>query len=151
MNSEEVPGKSGGLGDEQIGYFAEVLQDNEKVRWVCVFVHKPLWSRGKNTGWGKFSSLLAGREHTVFGGHSHTYLKSVRDGVNYYKLATTGASSKLTGPEQGRFDHIMWVTMTDQGPRIANLLLDGIFGDNPPEEARLKNLNNQKTTVSSPK
>ena len=151
MNSEDMPGKSGGLGDEQIDYFADVLQNNAKTRWTCVFVHKPLWSRGKNTGWEKFSSLLTDRDHTVFGGHSHAYLKSVRDGVNYYKLATTGGVSNLRGPEQGRFDHVMWITMTDEGPRIANLLLDGVFGDNPPEEAKLKNLNKQKTTASPPK
>jgi len=29
------------------------------------------------------------------------------------------------------YDHITWVTMTDKGPTIANLALDGIAGDNP--------------------
>ena len=33
----------------------------------------------------------------------------------------------LLGPELGTFDHIVWVTMTDAGPRIANLLFDGIL------------------------
>ena len=28
------------------------------------------------------------------------------------------------------FDEIVWVTMTDQGPRITNLLMDGIYDEN---------------------
>ena len=30
----------------------------------------------------------------------------------------------------GEFDHIVWVTMTKDGPRIANLMLDGIYDEN---------------------
>lgn len=36
----------------------------------------------------------------------------------------------MRGTAFGEFDHIVWVTMTDSGPRIANLLLDGIFDEN---------------------
>ena len=147
MNSEDIL-KSSGIGDEQIDYFADVLQKHAKTRWICVLVHKPLWKKEEITGWKKFSSLLAGRDHTVFAGHNHRYSKAVRDGVNYYQLATTGGTSKLTGPQQGRFDHVMWVTMTGEGPRIANLFLDGIFGDDPPAEAKSKT---PKTVVPSPK
>ena len=35
--------------------------------------------------------------------------------------------SKLRGPEFGEFDHVVWVTMTVDGPLIANLLLEGIW------------------------
>ncbi|MBW8036212.1 MAG: hypothetical protein FVQ79_11425 [Planctomycetes bacterium] len=153
MNSEDILAKSDGIGDEQIEYFADVLKKHQNATWVCVFVHKPIWQKKDANGWQKFAPLLSGRKHTVFSGHDHKYSKAIRNGVNYYKLATTGAgsASKLKGPQQGKFDHVMWVTMTDQGPRIANLLLDGIFGDDPPTEAKLKNLNDQKTTASSPK
>ena len=30
----------------------------------------------------------------------------------------------------GKFDHVMWVTMKEDGPRIANLTLDGIWDEN---------------------
>jgi hypothetical protein len=30
----------------------------------------------------------------------------------------------------GEFDHVVWVTMTGAGPRVANLMLDGIFDEN---------------------
>jgi hypothetical protein len=35
----------------------------------------------------------------------------------------------LRGPLFGQFDHVVWVTMTDAGPRIANLLLEGIWDE----------------------
>ncbi len=80
--------------------------------------------------------LLKGRGYTVFNGHVHSYLKTTRAGQNYYRLATTGGSSGLSGIPSGQFDHVVWVTMTDNGPIIANLALDGIAGDNPPKEAK---------------
>lgn len=36
----------------------------------------------------------------------------------------------MRGIPFGEFDHIVWVTMTDKDPIIANLLLDGIFDEN---------------------
>ena len=75
--------------------------------------------------------MLSSRSYTIFAGHEHEYAKAIRDGHNYYTLATTGGGSELTGLEDGSFDHIMWVTMTDEGPKVVNLMLDGIFDDDP--------------------
>jgi 3',5'-cyclic AMP phosphodiesterase CpdA len=121
------------LGEEQLEYFKNVLKKNSDVRWTLLFLHQPLWHENYkgDTDWQQIEMLLSDRQHTVFAGHFHTYQKSVRSGQNYYGLATTGGASGLTGPENGQFDHVVWITMTDQGPRIANLALDGIFDDNP--------------------
>ena len=78
-------------------------------------------------GWSKVEKLLAGRSYTVFAGHVHRYQKFVRQGQNYYMLATTGGDSMLRGVEYGEFDHIVWVTMKKDGPVLANILLDGIL------------------------
>lgn len=32
----------------------------------------------------------------------------------------------MRGKTHGEFDQIAWITMTDEGPQIANVLLDGI-------------------------
>ncbi|MEL7376709.1 MAG: hypothetical protein AAFN65_07110, partial [Bacteroidota bacterium] len=69
------------------------------------------------------------REHTVFSGHVHHYQRFTRNNGRYYTLATTGGGSRLRGPRLGEFDHISWVTMTDDGPIMANLALDGIYSD----------------------
>ena len=56
-------------------------------------------------------------------------------GFSYYSLATTGGVSSLAGPAEGEFDHLVWVTMMDEGPRVAILMQDGVWGDNPVAEA----------------
>jgi hypothetical protein len=90
-------------------------------------------------------TLLAQRPYTLFSGHHHAYLKDTKNGQGHYILATTGGqgtgekfttkygtpSKKLAGLDKGQFDHIMWVTMTNKGPVIANLLLKGILDDDP--------------------
>ncbi len=60
-----------------------------------------------------------------------TVARAVRNGKSYIRLATTGGVSTLDGPIVGTFDHIVWVTMTDDGPVMANLLLEGILDDEP--------------------
>jgi hypothetical protein len=80
--------------------------------------------------WPELEEELIKRPHTVFAGHVHKYLKRVRHGRSYLQLATTGGGSQMRGIEEGEFDHVVWVTLTDDGPVIANLLLDGIHDEN---------------------
>lgn len=146
-NTDDPPVRS--ISEEQIAYFKDVLDNNKTVRWTLVFLHRPTWLAdysGKTPVNGeRFEALFRDRPHTVFAGHDHKYSKAVRDGFNYYILSTTGAqgrgekyvtsrgnnSMKLLGMEKGEFDHLIWVTMTEEGPVVANLLLDGILDDDP--------------------
>jgi hypothetical protein len=34
---------------------------------------------------------------------------------------------KLWGPEWGEMDHLMWVVMTKDGPRVSNICVDGVL------------------------
>ena len=133
LNSED--GEPANVGPEQRDWLAGVLAEHGDVRWTLVFVHKPLWNYAddgelRDTGWAEVEELLRGRRHTVFAGHFHRYTKHVRNDSRYFVLATTGGGSSLAGPLYGQFDHVVWVTMTDDGPRIANLMLDGIWDEN---------------------
>src|SRR5271154_6943319 len=92
---------------------------------------KPVWMQenlGTN-GWLEIEKALAGRNYTVFAGHVHRYQKFVRQGMNYYQLATTGGGSRLRGVDYGEFDHLVWVTMKKSGPVLANIMLDGIYSE----------------------
>jgi hypothetical protein len=139
LNSDD-PAESNGKGEslkgklspEQIDYFKTVLKDNPTPRWTFVCVHKPLWTQDNlaTNGWLELENLLAGRQYTVFAGHIHRYQKFVRNGMNYYQLATTGGGSKLRGLPYGEFDHVAWVTMSKGAPTIANVMLDGILPEN---------------------
>ena len=132
LNSED--GEPSRVGAEQRDWLAGVLGDHRDVRWTLVFVHKPLWNYAddgqlRDTGWAEVEELLRGRRHTVFAGHFHRYTRHVRNDSRYIVLATTGGGSSLAGPLYGQFDHVVWVTMTGDGPRIANLMLDGIWDE----------------------
>jgi hypothetical protein len=131
LNSEEQPGPGGGLGLDQLADVRRALEDNRGVRWTVVLLHRPLWDEAlvQRTGWLEVEKMLADRPYTVFAGHIHSYRKYVRQGRDYYQLATTGGGSDLRGPEKGEVDHVAWVTMKSDGPVIANLLLDGVRTD----------------------
>jgi predicted phosphodiesterase len=147
LSTEDPP--RGHMSAEQADYVARTLAENRDVRWTLVFMHQPLWrneekagKEGKDaaTGWPAVEALLADRPYTLFAGHAHTYTHEVREGHEYIVVATCGGASSLGGPASGQFDHITWVTMTDHGPRIAVLPLDGIYDkrgkpEEPPAEA----------------
>lgn len=128
LNSDDPPGSSS-VSAEQLDYIKNALESNANVRWTIVALHKPIWAYGdlEKSGWLNVERLLAGRKYTVFAGHVHRYKKYVRNGTNYYQLATTGGGSRLRGIRYGEFDHLVWVTMKDGGPVLANVMLDGIY------------------------
>lgn len=132
LNSEDPPKVAAGkFGKEQIEYAKKVLAENRNVRWTLVFVHKPVWTYAglDKTGWLDIEEALKGRRYTVFAGHKHKYERFVRNGQRYYMLATTGGVSRLRGSPLGEFDHIVWVTMKNDGPVMANLMMEGIFSE----------------------
>ena len=116
------------INDKQVEYFKNVLEQHQDVRWTLVFMHHPVWNYGADIGgFQEIEKMLEGRNHTVIAGHNHRYLHTERNNTNYYILASTGGGSGLRGPKFGEFDHITLVTMTDEGPSMANLRLSGIL------------------------
>jgi hypothetical protein len=132
LNTDDPPGSGlGNLAEEQVSWATKTVADNAEVRWTIVIVHKPIWKANnlKERGWEAVEKALAKRPYTVFCGHIHSYQKFVRQGQNYYQLATTGGVSKMRGLAYGEFDHIVWVTMKKDGPLLANILLDSVLPD----------------------
>jgi len=138
-SDDPASSSEGGISKEQSAYVSRALQENQGVRWTVVAIHKPLWNQSnvEKNGWLDVEKSLAGRPYTVFAGHVHRYQKFVRQGMNYYQLATTGGGSRLRGVKYGEFDHLVWVTMKKDGPVLANLMLDGIYPESlkPPVTA----------------
>ncbi len=127
--------------DEQMTFVKSVLAQHPEPRWTIVLLHQPLWTYPKvNEDWLEVEALLGGRDYTVFAGHFHQYSRVTRNDRNFITLATTGGGSGLRGSAFGEFDHVAWITMRDDGPRIANVLLDGIYDEdvsNPELQAGL--------------
>jgi hypothetical protein len=113
--------------DYQVESMRQALAKYRDARWTFVFMHHPLWLYDNPAGFAKVEELLNGRKYTVIAGHFHRYLHEWRNNSNYYVLATTGGGSQLRGPRYGEFDHVTMVTVTDDGPVMANLRLDGIL------------------------
>jgi len=132
LNSEDNyrgAGK-GTIDEEQYKYIEKTLEKNKDVKWTLVFLHQPLWVQQNTKRWKDVEKLLENRPHNVFAGHYHRYWKSERNNGKYIALATTGGGSRLRGTRYGEFDHVVWVTMTEEGPLLANLFLDGIWDEN---------------------
>lgn len=116
---------SGTIGTAQAAYFKNVLAQNKDVRWTFVLIHKPAWKNEKEENFGSIEAALAQRPYTVFYGHTHVYNYEERLGRDYINLATTGGQQF---PEDGpSYDHLMLITIDNEGVTMANLKMDGIL------------------------
>jgi len=115
------------LTREQTDYVLEAISQHPDVRWTFVLMHHPIWTYDTHGRFEEIEAALSERKYTVIAGHTHHYTHENRKDQNYYILATSGGGSNLRGNYFGEFDHISWVTMTDAGPSLANLRLDGIL------------------------
>ena len=115
------------IGDEQVAYFEDVISRQTEVRWTILLMHKPAFQGDGDPQYNRIAASLGDRPHTSFAGHVHNYRRFEMGPRVHYRLGTTGG-----GPiplPVGNMDHIVWVTMSDDGPVLANLLLDGILDD----------------------
>jgi len=118
----------GAISDAQASLVRSAIEENPDVQWTFLFAHQPSWeSVDIDPNFLAIEEALAGRDFTYFAGHNHSYLYVERNGQDYVRLATTGGTWVEPGGRAGEFDHITWVTMTEEGPVIANIELDGIF------------------------
>ena len=130
VNTED--GGHGGIKNDQIAYFKNVITENKNVRWTFVFMHRPVWfTKGaKQEGYEQIEGFLKGRKYTLFSGHHHTYLSTNKNGNKHYILGSTGGGSDMRGEKYGEFDHITLVTLKNNDePKIVNLKLDGIINE----------------------
>ena len=124
------------MSEQQLQYFRKAVADNPKVRWTFAFFHQPDWEhkqRGK--AFQAIEQMLQGRPHTVIAGHLHYYDYQQRNGVDYITMGPVGASWHKNGP--GNVDHILWITMKQNGPEVAMITLDGIW-DRKGRDLKLK-------------
>jgi len=110
--------------DYQLEWIKTTLAENTNVRWTFLFMHEPCWENPSES-FKSIQELLKNRRHTFFAGHLHYYDYDNMEGVEYITMGAAGASFHQEGP--GNVDHIMWVTMTENGPQMGNIALKGIY------------------------
>ncbi len=131
---DSMDGELHRVSEAQVEWFRTELAKHQHVRWTLVFLHTPLWddpagNPAEAQRWAPLEAALGQRQYTVFAGHHHRYVKRELHSRKYFTLATTGGGSGLRGPAYGEFDQVAWVTMTRDGPELANLTLDGIHDE----------------------
>jgi len=117
-------GKPVEFNQKQMAWVKKTLADNPDVRWTFLFLHEPAWENPSDS-FQAIQQLLKDRKHTFIAGHLHYYDYDNMDGREHITMGPAGASFHQEGP--GNVDHIMWVTMTEDGPEIANIALKGVF------------------------
>ena len=119
------------ISEEQVDFVAETLAANPNVRWTFLLMHKPARAH-ESPGFERIEALLGDRPFTAIAGHAHYYDHTSRRGRDYVTLGTTGGVWLSHGP--GSFDHVMWVSMTGEGPLLTPIRLDGLLELGGPEE-----------------
>jgi len=112
------------FSEKQVTWIKKTLAAYPDVRWTFLFMHEPCWEKPSDS-FRTIQALLKDRRHTMFGGHLHYYDYDNIDGYEYITMGPAGASFHVEGP--GNVDHVMWVTMTDEGPQMGNIALKGLF------------------------
>lgn len=115
------------IGLEQAEWAAQIVREHADVRWTFLCMHIPAWQGELHPAVERIRQALNGRPYTAFAGHLHNYQRRVIGGRDHIRLGPSGGAW-ITTREEGNFDHITWVTITPDGPRIANMVLDGILG-----------------------
>jgi 3',5'-cyclic AMP phosphodiesterase CpdA len=116
---------TGEISDTQSAYFEKITSDHPSVRWTFVLMHKPVWQRSGKGGFQRIETALSGKKFTVLNGHQHKYSYTERNQHDYIMLATTGGGQDAKSDRA--FDHILFATVSDSVPSLANLRLDGIL------------------------
>lgn len=115
------------IGARQITSLIQAVTEHDDVRWTVVCMHMPAWQGESHPALNLLRAALARRPYTVFAGHCHNYQHTTIEGRDHIRLGTSGGLRVLEGAD-GDFDHVTLVTMTEAGPRIANIGLDGVVG-----------------------
>ncbi len=133
-------GKPANFSDEQVAYVEGALAKHPEVRWTFLFLHEPAW-KNPSENFLALEQLLQDRSYTFFAGHLHYYDIHERFGRDYITMGPAGASFHKNGP--GNVDHVLWVTMTENGPRIGQITLDGVY-DRAGRDLEVKELYNRE-------
>lgn len=114
------------MSDAQFAWLQATLERHQDKRHVFVFLHHPRWLQGRYPGadWDRVHlALVAAKNVTaVFGGHIHRMrFDGVRDGIQYFTIASVGAFLDLDLPGVGFLHEFHVVTVRDGGIQLAAL------------------------------
>jgi len=120
------------MSPQQLEFLGQALEDLKDREHVFVFMHHPRWIGGGYAGgnWERVHKTLAdaGNVKAVFAGHIHRMrYDGVRDGIQYYALATTGGHLSQETPGIGYLHHYNVVTVRPDRVSVAAVPVGGVI------------------------
>lgn len=118
------------MSDEQFRWLKGTLKAAKGGDHVFVFLHHPRWLRQYGDDWKKVHKALAanGNVRAVFAGHIHYMgFSGVRDGIEYYTVASVGAHLSMEAPEAGFLHQYHVVTVRPEGIQVAAIPVGGVM------------------------
>ncbi|MDV6032703.1 MAG: hypothetical protein F9B45_21975 [Phycisphaera sp. RhM] len=122
------------MSQQQLDFLDQALKDLSDQDHVFVFLHHPRWIGGGYTGsnWDSVHQRLAdaGNVSAVFAGHIHKMrYDGVKDGIEYYALATTGGHipNDVPIPGAGHLHHFNVVTVRPKRITVSSLPVGAVF------------------------
>ncbi len=123
------------ISSEQMEWLGGALEKMGGLQHVFVFLHHPFWWQGRYPGnnWDDVHRLLVknGKVRAVIAGHVHRMTYSgLRDGIDYFSLATTGGSlpKDMEGHRYfGYLHHFNVVTVRKGGYSMASIPVGAVF------------------------
>ena len=107
--------ESQSMSPEQFAWLQDTLKRTQGAEHVFVFLHHPRWiGGGYGSDWDRVHHELAaaGNVSAVFAGHIHLMrYDGVRDGIEYFTLATVGGHQSGDVPEAGFLHEFHMVTV----------------------------------------
>ncbi len=112
------------MSPTQINWLKGALKEVRALDHVFLFLHHPRWIERRYPGsnWNEVHKVLAraGNVTAVFAGHIHRlHYAGIRDGIEYFALATTGGGKELEFPEAGWLHHFHVVTVRKKRMSVA--------------------------------
>lgn len=118
------------ISDEQFTWLGNTLKQAKDARHVFVFLHHPRWLKKYGDDWQKVHELLAGNGNVsaVFAGHIHNMrFGGVRDGIEYYTVASVGAHLTMEAPQGGFLHQYHVVTVRKDGIKVAAIPVGAVM------------------------
>ena len=129
------------MSEAQFGWLKGILAQAKEARHIFLFLHHPRWIARYGDDWARVHELLAaaGNVKAVFAGHIHNMqFGGVRDGIEYYTVASVGAHLNMELPEAGFLHQFHVVTVRPEGIKVAAIPV-GAPIDPQPITAELSN------------
>lgn len=110
------------ISEAQFGWLDRTLTQAKDGKHVFVFLHHPRWLPQYGDDWQRVHTRLAaaGNVTAVFAGHIHCMrYDGVRDGIQYFTVASVGAHLGMEAPQAGFLHEFHVVTVRPGGIQVA--------------------------------